>query len=312
MGLMSSIVSRRPPVSGSTSHSKERRWMSMRLGTSRTLDRRAKLRRVRSAARAGTTAAPREVRGGRDERGLSGGRKTRPVNLAQAEADPAEGAVGAHGPRPVPCVCGAGNSSGRLRLSADGGSVAGSARWRHPPAEVGPQRRRAPRRAPFGSCRVRRSLLDLHAPAGLFDLGLELLGLVALDALLDGLGRLVDEGLGLLEAEAGRRADDLDDLDLLVAGGREDDVDGARLLLRRAGVTAAAGGGRGGDRRGGRDAELLLERLDALAQLEHRDALELVDPLLRALGHGVYSVVSGLSGPSAGSSVDTAGWGASA
>src|SRR3954462_14710853 len=44
-------------------------------------------------------------------------------------------------------------------------------------------------------------LLDLHCPAGLFDLALELLGLVALDALLDGLGRLVHERLGLLEAE---------------------------------------------------------------------------------------------------------------
>src|SRR5213082_1970770 len=36
---------------------------------------------------------------------------------------------------------------------------------------------------------------------------------------------LVDEGLGLLEAQAGGRADDLDDLDLLVAGRGEDDVD---------------------------------------------------------------------------------------
>lgn len=69
-------------------------------------------------------------------------------------------------------------------------------------------------------------LLEFDGTAGLFDLGLELLGLVALDAFLDGLRSLVDEGLRLLEAEAGGGADDLDDADLLVAGTREDDVDG--------------------------------------------------------------------------------------
>src|ERR687886_269676 len=115
--------------------------------------------------------------------------------------------------------------------------------------------------------------------AGLFELGLQLVGLVALDALLHGL-QLVDECLGLLEAQTGRRADDLDDLDLLVAGAGEDDVDRrADLLLGAAAVAGGRGrGGRGDGRR--RDAELLLERLDALGQLEHRDALQLVDPLL--------------------------------
>src|SRR3954465_11815844 len=44
------------------------------------------------------------------------------------------------------------------------------------------------------------------------------------------------------------------------------------------GAPGARGGGRRGDRRR-RDAELLLERLDALGQLEHRDALQLFDPL---------------------------------
>src|SRR6185295_15929324 len=120
-------------------------------------------------------------------------------------------------------------------------------------------------------------LLDLDARAGLLELGLELVGLVALHALLDGLGRLVDERLGLLEAQARRRADDLDDLDLLVAGAGEDDVERGLLLLGLGlGAAAAAGRGRGRDGRR-RHAELLLERLDALGQLEHRDALELVD-----------------------------------
>ena len=43
-------------------------------------------------------------------------------------------------------------------------------------------------------------------------------------------GGAVDDVLGLLETEAGRRAHDLDHLDLLVAGGREDDVEGVLLL----------------------------------------------------------------------------------
>src|SRR5580692_4660589 len=49
---MSSIVSRRPPFCGSVSHSNERRWISIRLGTSQDLFRRAKVRRVRRASAA--------------------------------------------------------------------------------------------------------------------------------------------------------------------------------------------------------------------------------------------------------------------
>ena len=83
-------------------------------------------------------------------------------------------------------------------------------------------------------------LLDLDAGAGLFELRLDRVGLLAVHALLDGLGGAVDEILGLLEAEAGDRADDLDHLDLLVAGAREDDVERG-LLLGRGAVAAAAG-----------------------------------------------------------------------
>src|SRR3954447_10754237 len=103
-----------------------------------------------------------------------------------------------------------------------------------------------------------RELLQLDASAGLLELALELVGLVALDAFLDGLRSLVDEGLGLLQAQAGRRADDLDDLDLLVAGRGEDDVDRRGLLLVGAGVAAAAAGRRGSRDSGRGDAELLL------------------------------------------------------
>ena len=100
---------------------------------------------------------------------------------------------------------------------------------------------------PASRC-VERELLDLDGAAGLFELGLELLGLVLVDALLDGLGGLVDERLGLLEAQAGGRADDLDDLDLLVAGAGEDDVERRLLLLGLGRVAAAAAAGRRGRR----------------------------------------------------------------
>src|SRR5262245_52146388 len=55
---MSSIVSLSPPPSGSTSHAKDFFWMSMRLGTSIALSRRAKVRRVRGASREAKTATP--------------------------------------------------------------------------------------------------------------------------------------------------------------------------------------------------------------------------------------------------------------
>src|SRR4051812_6122902 len=163
---------------------------------------------------------------------------------------------------------------------------------RHPPSS----RWASLCRAVGGGCLRRRYLLNFYARAGLFELALELVGLLALDALLDGLRRLVHQRLGLLEAEAGGRADDLDDLDLLVAGAREDDVERGLLLFRGAVVAASRGAGRGrsGDR-GRRHAELLLERLDALGELEHGDRLELLDPVLGGGCHWVL-VLLGLSG----------------
>ena len=60
------------------------------------------------------------------------------------------------------------------------------------------------------------------------------------DAFLDGLRRALDEILGLLQAEARDGADLLDDLDLLVADGGEDDRE-LGLLLDRAAAAAAPG-----------------------------------------------------------------------
>src|SRR5215213_9034485 len=76
-------------------------------------------------------------------------------------------------------------------------------------------------------------LLQLDARAGLLELALQLLALLAVEALLDGLRSLVHERLRLLEAEAGGGADDLDHLDLLLAGAGQDDVDGRRLRRPR-------------------------------------------------------------------------------
>src|SRR6188472_1880107 len=81
---MSSIVSRRPPFSASTSQSNDLRWISMRLGTSRTLFRRAKLRRVLGASTRGKTATPRGVEGGQSGGGRSAER-ARPSKIAQQD-----------------------------------------------------------------------------------------------------------------------------------------------------------------------------------------------------------------------------------
>src|SRR5207248_2236120 len=77
-----------------------------------------------------------------------------------------------------------------------------------------------------------------------------------------------------------------------------------RVLLARAVGTrgTSCSRGRGGDRRR-RHAERLLERLDALRQLEHRDALELVDPL-SSCGHA-SSLASSASPPEASLSVSS-------
>src|SRR5258708_26221773 len=88
-------------------------------------------------------------------------------------------------------------------------------------------------------------LLQLDAGARLLEFAFELVGLVAFDALLDRLGGLVDERLGLFQAEAGRGAHDLDDLDLLVARAGKDHVDGARFFFgaRRVAAAPRRGGG---------------------------------------------------------------------
>src|SRR6476619_5543936 len=90
-------------------------------------------------------------------------------------------------------------------------------------------------------------LLDLDFGALLFEGCLDLLGLVARDAFLDGLRRSVDQVLGLLEAELGQLADHLDDRDLVRPDLGEDRAELGLLLglgSRRAATVATGSGSR--------------------------------------------------------------------
>src|SRR6478735_15086 len=131
---MSSMVSRRQPFSVSVSHSKERRWMSIRLGTSRVLFRRANERRVRGTSTRGKTATPQGV--GTDEEGgavVAGQSATSQFSTAACCALPR--AFDAHGPRPAdPRMWRGRRTGGRLRLLAEARSVAALATLGpHPP-----------------------------------------------------------------------------------------------------------------------------------------------------------------------------------
>src|SRR5690606_37443564 len=92
-------------------------------------------------------------------------------------------------------------------------------------------------------------------------------------AFLDGLRRAFDEVLGFLEAEARDRADLLDDLDLLVAGCREND--GELRLLFRGSAAAGTGRRRNGHRGRRRNAPLLFELLREFRRLEDGQARKL-------------------------------------
>src|SRR6476659_1210840 len=95
--------------------------------------------------------------------------------------------------------------------------------------------------------RPQSSLLDLDGRARALELLLGRVGGLLVDPLQDRLRGAVDEVLGLLEAEARERADLLDDLDLLLAGGGENDVERVLLLLLDGGSATSAGRGGGGD-----------------------------------------------------------------
>jgi len=87
-------------------------------------------------------------------------------------------------------------------------------------------------------------LLEFDLAAGFLDFLGQGVGLFLGQAFLDRLGGAVDQFLGFLEAQAGRFADDLDDLNLLVAGALEDDVEFGLFFGRFAAAFAAAAGQR--------------------------------------------------------------------
>src|ERR1041384_663878 len=211
---MSSIVSRRPSF---RNQSNDAFWMSIRFGSSRTCLTREKDVRARGAA---TLAVKRyslpyngerirnlgQAKTAERQRDLQGYRKQGP----QRKRRPA-------GPALLVVMVAGNAANGKLERGGEACQSGG----------------RPPREAAFRN-RMCRLLLDLDRGAGFLELRLDRVGLVLRHALLDGVGRAVDEVFRLLEAQARDRPDDLDDLDLLVTGAREHDVE-RRLLLRRGG-----------------------------------------------------------------------------
>src|SRR2546423_118472 len=99
-------------------------------------------------------------------------------------------------------------------------------------AEIAGRMKEAPN-VHFGASKVRSEasfLLELDGRALLFQFLLELVGVGLLERFLHNLGSAFHQVLGFLQAQAGRGADDLDDLDLLLAGGLEHDVEGGLLF----------------------------------------------------------------------------------
>src|SRR5215213_4029087 len=143
-----------------------------------------------------------------------------------------------------------------------------------------------------GGCRGRSApaggSLDGDLGAGALEGGLRLVRSGLVDLLQDDLGGAVDQVLGLLQAQAGERAPLLDALDLLVAGGLEDDVELVLLLDGLGGgATSGATSGGDGDGGGGLDVERLLEPLHEVGELDEGHLLERVEELVGAeLRHG--------------------------
>src|SRR5690606_2927853 len=127
-------------------------------------------------------------------------------------------------------------------------------------------------------------LLDFDGRASGLEVLLHLLGVFLRSAFLHGAAGLGGV-LGFLQALAGDRADGLDDLHLLVAGGLQDDGGLGLLLGGRPGCGGRTGGHHGG---GGGDAVLLFDGLHQLHHFHQRLGGDGVDDLLVGQGHCVY------------------------
>jgi len=127
-----------------------------------------------------------------------------------------------------------------------------------------------------------------------FELFLELLGVGLFETGLDGLGGAIDHVLGFLETEASRRADDLDDLDLLVASRLEDDVEvGLHFGCCRRGRSAAATAGcHHHATSGGFDAVGVLQVGGQRLGVQQREGHDLVAQLLDFVFHVCHEITS--------------------
>src|SRR4026207_838783 len=102
---------------------------------------------------------------------------------------------------------------------------------------------------------TKSKLLDLDLRAAFFQLLLHGVAFFFRDTGLHGLRSAFDQILRLFQTEAGKFANDLDDLDLLIRRSRhKHDVERRLLFGWRCGRSTCSGGG-GGNRRGSRDAE---------------------------------------------------------
>src|SRR4030095_9089295 len=143
--------------------------------------------------------------------------------------------------------------------------------------------------------RTRTRLLHRDRRALLLELLLHILRFSLRDLLLHRLRSAIHQILGFLQAEPGQLADHLDDLDLLLAGRAEDDVELCLLLdggrpgpahrRPRAAApppppTGRTRDGRDRHRRRGRHAPLLLQELRELRRFQQRQLVELLGDLL--------------------------------
>jgi hypothetical protein len=122
-------------------------------------------------------------------------------------------------------------------------------------------------------------LLEGNGGASLFEGSLRLVSGLLVCTLEHNAGSAVNDSLGLAESETGKGANLLDDLDLLVTDGLEDDVE-LRLLLNLFGGGSSSSGAGNGDGSSSGDLEDLFELLYEVAELDERELLECFDELV--------------------------------
>ena len=144
---------------------------------------------------------------------------------------------------------------------------------------------RLPKQESGFSKSVSSELLQLDRCAGLFELLLELLSLSLANVLLDRLRCAVNELLRFLQAESRCLTDSLDDVDLLVASGCENDRE-LRLLLAARSRRSSTADSSNSNRCSCADTELLLHSLDELGEFENGHVLNGFQNLI--LVHIIY------------------------